>query len=92
MFLVKDKVVCGMALMRFLSSLIEFTAALLFLRFNSIEKALKINAVLALIGPSIMAVVMLMGLAGLAGRISTNRFWIILAGIILVFYGVSKGD
>ncbi len=90
MFLVKDKVVFGMAMMRFLSCLIELTAAVLFLKFDSIEKALKINAVLAFIGPSIMTAVMAMGLAGLSGRISLNKFLIILAGVVLIFFGVSK--
>jgi len=89
-FLVKDKVVFGMAMMRFLSCLIELTAAVLFLKFDSIEKALKINAVLAFIGPSIMTAVMAMGLAGLSGRISLNKFLIILAGVVLIFFGVSK--
>ncbi|MFA5881717.1 MAG: YqhV family protein [Eubacteriales bacterium] len=90
MFLVKDKVVFGMAVMRFLSSVIELTAALLFLKFDSIEKALKINAMLALIGPTVMTVVMVMGLAGLSGRISFNKFSIILTGVVLIFWGVSK--
>jgi len=44
MFFVKDKIVFGMAMMRFLSCLIEFTAALLFIKFDSIQTALKINA------------------------------------------------
>lgn len=90
MFTGQDKTVIGMAVIRFLSSMIEFTAALLFLKFGSIEKALKINAVLALVGPSVMAVVMLIGLTGLAGRISINKFFVVLAGVIIIFVGVSK--
>lgn len=91
MFLVKDKIVFGMAALRFLSCVIEFTAALLFLKFDSIEKALQINAVLAFIGPSIMMTVMALGLVGMSGRVSTGRLLIILAGVIIIFYGVSKG-
>ena len=90
MFFVKDKVVFGMAMMRFLSCLIELTAALLFIKFDSIQTALKINAILALIGPTIMAVVMAIGLSGLSGRISPVKFGIILAGVILIFIGVSR--
>lgn len=90
MFLVKDKIVFSMAMLRFLSCLIEFTAAFLFLKFDSIEKALRINAVLALIGPTIMSLVMALGLAGMSGKVSMNKFCIILAGVILIFYGVSK--
>jgi len=91
MFLVKDKVVFGMAVMRFLSCLIELTAAILFIKFDSIEKALKINAVLAFIGPLVMTAVMAVGLAGLSGKISLDKFIIILAGVALIFFGVSKG-
>ncbi len=91
MFFVKDKIVFGMAMMRILSCLIELAAALLFIKFDSIQTALKINAVLALIGPTIMTIVMAMGLAGLSGRVSPVKFGIILAGVILIFIGVSKG-
>lgn len=92
MFFVKDKIVFGMAMMRFLSSFIELTAALLFLKFDSIEKALKINAALAIIGPVIMAIVTAIGLAGLSGRISLGKFCIIIAGVSLIFYGINKGQ
>ncbi|MCL4441057.1 MAG: YqhV family protein [Eubacteriales bacterium] len=91
MFLVKDKVVFGMAMMRFLSSIIEFSAAVMFLKFDSIEKALKINAVLALIGPTVMTVVMALGLAGMSGKVSAGKFLIILAGVALIFYGAGRG-
>lgn len=91
MFLVKDKIVFGMAMLRILSSIIEFTAAMLFLKYDSIEKALKINAVLALIGPSIMTVVTILGLAGISGKVSGGKFLFIISGVLLIFYGVSKG-
>ena len=91
MIFIKDKVVLGMASVRFISSLIEFTAAVLFLKYDSIEKALKINAVLALIGPTIMTIVMALGLTGMSGKVSLNKFCFILAGVILIFYGAGKG-
>lgn len=91
MFLVKDKIVFSMAMLRIISSIIEFTAAMLFLKFDSIEKALKINAILALIGPTIMTVVMLLGVAGISGKLSGSKFFFIVAGVLLIFYGVSKG-
>lgn len=90
MFIVKDKTVFFMAALRFISCMIEFTAAMLFLKFNSVEKALKINSVLALIGPAIMTVVMLLGLAGISGRVPTSKFVIIVAGVLLIFWGISK--
>lgn len=91
MFLVKDKTVFFMAMLRLLSCSIEFLAAMLFLKFDSVEKALKINALLALVGPSIMASVMLLGLAGMSGKVPASKFLIIIAGVAMIFYGVSKG-
>lgn len=91
LFLIKDKTVFAMAMLRFISCAIEFTAAMLFLKFDSIEKALKINALLALIGPTIMAIVMMLGLAGISGRMPAGKFIIIIIGVFLIFWGVSKG-
>ena len=90
MIFIKDKVVLGMAMVRFLSSFIEFTAAVLFLKYDSIEKALKINATLALIGPTVMTIVMALGLAGMSGKVSLSKFCIILTGVILIFYGAGR--
>lgn len=79
-----------MAGMRFLSSGIEFTAAVLMIYFGRAESALKINAVLSIIGPTVLLTVMLLGLFGLAGRLSSLGFVSILAGVALIFFGVSR--
>jgi hypothetical protein len=91
MFFVKDKVVVGMALIRVLSSLIELTAAVLMLKFNKIESALKINATLAFVGPIILMSVMALGLFGMAGKLAPSKMVIIAVGVLLIFYGVNKG-
>lgn len=90
MFQVFDKIVFSMAAMRFLSSMIEFSAALLMLKFNRVETAFKINAVLALIGPTILIIVTSLGLIGLAGKIPMGKMAFIIAGVTLIFVGVSK--
>ncbi|ADG82333.1 hypothetical protein Tfer_0503 [Thermincola ferriacetica] len=90
MFLVKDKIVFGMAMMRCLSSLIELTAALLMLKFDSVGKALKINAALAFVGPTIMLTVTTLGLIGLSGKLPLHRFILIFCGVILIFAGIGK--
>lgn len=91
MFFVKDKIVVGMALIRVLSCLIELTAAILMLKFNKIESALKINAVLAFVGPIILMSVMALGLFGMAGKVPSSKMVIIAIGVILIFYGINKG-
>ncbi|OIQ10302.1 hypothetical protein MOOR_03840 [Moorella thermoacetica] len=87
-FFLPDKHVLAMAAMRVLSSLIELTAAMLMLKLNQVEAALKINATLALVGPMIMMLVMALGLWGLAGKIHPEKMLAIILGVGLIFYGV----
>lgn len=90
MFFFFEKIVFGMAALRILSSTIEFTAALLMLRFNSVETAFKINAVLAMVGPTVMITVTALGLLGLAGKASPVGLASIVLGICFIFYGIHK--
>ncbi|MDN5363497.1 MAG: hypothetical protein PWQ91_558 [Eubacteriales bacterium] len=90
MWLLQDKYVLGMSLLRFLSATIEFTAAVLMWKSASVEKAFKINAVLAAVGPFILTAVTAIGLAGLAGKVAPARLVLILAGVALIFAGLSR--
>ncbi|SHE34895.1 YqhV family protein [Desulforamulus putei] len=90
MFFVTDRIVFAMALLRCFSASIELTAAFLMLKFGRVETALKINAVLAMVGPSIMVLVTTLGLAGLAGKVSFSKLGIIFSGVVLIFYGISR--
>ncbi|NLK00198.1 MAG: YqhV family protein [Clostridia bacterium] len=90
MFLLKDKYVFGMALIRCISGLTEFSAALLMLKLDRVEHAMKINALLALVGPVVLISTTTIGLAGLAGKVSPVKMAIIGAGVTLIFIGVNK--
>lgn len=90
MFLVKDKFVFGMAVIRMMSGFIEFSAGLVMLKLDRVEQAMKINALLALIGPMVLITVTTIGLAGLAGKVSPSKMVIIGTGVILIFIGVNK--
>ncbi len=90
MFFITDKVVAGMAGVRLLSACIEFTAALLMVKYGRVETAFKINAVLALIGPAVLLTVTGLGLVGLAGKVSAAGMAIIITGIGLIFIGINK--
>lgn len=79
-----------MGLLRLMSGLFELIAAFLMIYFNNIETALKVNAVLALIGPTVMILVTSLGIAGLAGNISIAKMLFILCGVALIFIGVNK--
>jgi len=84
-----ERVAAGMAAVRFLSSAVEFTAALLMLKYGTVEAAFKINAVLAFIGPLILLTVTGLGLFGLAGKISPWGIAVVLLGVALIFTGIN---
>lgn len=90
MFLIQDKIVLGMAGLRFLSASIEFTAAMLMLMYGRVETAFKINALLALVGPTILITVTTLGLIGLAGKIDGSGMMIVILGVALIFIGINK--
>lgn len=90
MFFVTDKIVFTMAMLRCMSASIELTAALLMLKYGRVETALKINALLAMVGPTVMMIVTTVGLAGLAGKVSLSKLAVIFSGVVLIFYGINK--
>ncbi len=79
-----------MGLLRALSGLIELAAALLMVYFNDVATSLKINALLAIIGPSIMILVTTLGLIGISNQVSPWKMLTILLGVILIFYGLNS--
>ena len=90
MFIILEKAVLGMAFLRLLSGSIEIFAAILMLRFNSIEKALMINSSLALVGPIILILTTTIGLVGIVGDISIMKIVWILLGVAFILIGVKS--
>ncbi|MGM0472023.1 MAG: YqhV family protein [Bacillota bacterium] len=88
MIFVRDKLLLGMALLRVFSGLVEFGAAILMIKFNSVEKALKLNSVLALIGPIILVLVSTLGLVDIADKVSLVNIVIIGMGVGLILVGI----
>lgn len=77
-----------MALLRVISGIIEFSAALLMLKFNSVEKALQLNSILALVGPTVLVLVTALGLVEIAEKISLLNFVVIASGVGLILLGI----
>jgi putative exporter of polyketide antibiotics len=86
-----EKAVLGMAMLRLLSGSIEIIVALLFLKYNNVEKALILNSSLALVGPIILILSTTIGLIGIAEKISYYKIFIIFSGVALILYGVRSG-
>jgi len=74
-----------MAALRFLSAAIECAAAFYILRLFRVEDALRVNAVLGMIGPTILILVTLIGLVGIAEKLSLERIALVLLSVILIF-------
>ena len=90
MFIILEKAVLGMAFLRLLSGSIEIFAAILMLRFNSVEKALMINSSLALVGPIILILTTTIGLVGIVGDISVMKIVWVLLGVAFILIGVKS--
>lgn len=84
---VVDKVVYGMAGIRFISSLLELTGAFLMLRFGTADKALWVNGLLAMVGPVVLVSVTFLGIAGIADEIHWWRIGIIVLGVGCILFG-----
>lgn len=90
MFILLEKAIIGMALLRLLSGSIEIFAALLMIKVNEVEKALIINSSLAFIGPLILILTTAIGIVGMSYKISVGKFFWIFLGVALIIYGVKK--
>lgn len=85
-----SRLVTSMALFRMFSGAVELAAAFLMLRFGRVETAFQINAALGLFGPTIMVIVSMLGLIGLAGKISYSKLGLVAAGVLLILYAARK--
>jgi hypothetical protein len=81
-----------MATIRALSLAAELAGFVLILTSIRIERALRVNSALGLVGPLVFITVSAVGLAGLAGRVGFGRLALVAAGVLLVFLGTfSRG-
>ena len=76
-----------MALVRLLSGIIEISAAVIMLRLSNLKSAVRINALLGLIGPIIFLSASFAGIAGMAGRVQTSKLVMIVLGVALILFG-----
>ncbi|NLG84938.1 MAG: DUF2619 domain-containing protein [Firmicutes bacterium] len=80
-------VIREMAFLRFFSGLLEIVAALIFLRVGRVETALRLNALLGLVGPLVLVLVSLLGLVSLAARLSPGKIALVTLGVVLILCG-----
>ena len=85
-----NKYVPTIAVTRFLFGLINFIWVFFMLRYNTPEQALRVNGIIGSIGPFVFLFVSMVGLAGMAGKISTQKMILLIAGIILIWLGTKN--
>ncbi|MDR0267054.1 YqhV family protein [Paenibacillus sp.] len=85
-----DKFVISMATLRLFSGSIEIAAALFMLRLAQLDKALAVNSVLALVGPTVLILTTSIGLIGLADKLSWGKMAWIFAGVSCLLIGILK--
>lgn len=82
-----ERILFAMISIRIISSIIEMCAAYLMFHFKSITTAIRINAILGLIGPVILMMVTFLGLIGISNQLSLVRIIIIGLGVCLILIG-----
>lgn len=83
----KNYIVNLMAALRLLSGFLEILAALLIFRYSRIEIALRINSLLAVVGPSLLIIGIFIGITGLSARLPLYRLILVYLGALLIFWG-----
>ncbi len=81
------KVLSQIAMLRVISGILEISAALVIIRLRRIEAALRINALLGLIGPLVFLAVSALGIVALAVKISPVKIILLLAGAFFILWG-----
>jgi hypothetical protein len=76
-----------MSYLRIIGAGVEIAAAILMVKINTIEAALRINAILGLLGTVVLIAVSALGLWGLVGRVSLAKLLMVLCGAILIIIG-----
>lgn len=79
-----------MALLRIVSGSIEIMVAILFLKYNNLEKALMLNSSLALVGPIILITTTTIGLFGIAEKITFTRLLWVFGGVACILFGLKS--
>lgn len=85
-----NKIVMGMVALRIISGTIEIIAAMIMARLNQVDKALLVNAGLAVVGPLVLLATTALGLVGLADKLSWNKLAWILLGVSCIYIGILK--
>ncbi|TCL62111.1 uncharacterized protein DUF2619 [Hydrogenispora ethanolica] len=80
----------NMAMLRVISGLLEIAVAIIFLKAGRVDTALRLNALLGLIGPIVFIMVSVLGIAAIAVKLSWYKVLLLSAGMVLVLIGTKS--
>lgn len=81
------KILSQMAMLRAISGILEISAALVIIRLSRVEAALRINAILGLVGPLVFLAVSALGIVALAVKISPVKILMLIVGACFILLG-----
>ncbi len=90
MFVIIEKIILIMAGLRLFSGFLEMMAGLIILKLNNVEKALMVNAFLAMVGPVFFITSMSLGIIHLADKVSYSKLVLIGIGVGFILWGLKK--
>ncbi len=81
-----DPFLQGIIALRLLSATAELTGAYFMFRLGRLEDAVRINALLGVVGPAVLMLATAVGVAGLADRLPLSRLALVLLGAAIVAF------
>ena len=88
--MIREHAILAMSALRLFSGLLEVCAGLLILRLNRVDFALRVNGMMAIIGPTVLLLGIIIGISGLAGRLPLQKLLLIYLGGFLIFWGTRR--
>lgn len=88
--MLKEHAVTTMAALRLFSGLLEVCAGLLILRVSRVDFGLRVNGVLAVVGPTVLLLGIVAGAMGLPGRFPISKLLLVYLGAFLIFWGTRR--
>ncbi|MFZ5633111.1 MAG: DUF2619 domain-containing protein [Bacillota bacterium] len=80
----------AMITVRFLIVFIALAGGILMIKFATVEASLRINAAIALINTTLLSLINVIGIAGMAGKVPLYKLGLVIAGVVLIILGTVK--
>ncbi len=87
---IEKRIISSMSMLRIFSGLLEIATAILIFRFQRVETALQLNALLGLAGPIVFLIVSALGIVAVAVKITPCKIVLIVLGVVFTLLGTKN--